>query len=95
MEGKERILTPYQTTLFDSLVRAMDTISHAYIPSMPVLGADVAGNGNPPINVGDIIVNVDKMDTDADYEDMAEKVFNALMERINRGNVVGGIRYAY
>ena len=24
-----------------------------------------------------------------------EKVFNALMERINRGNVVGGIRYAY
>ena len=95
VEGKERILTPYQTALFDSLVRAMDTISRAYLPSMPTFGSDVVGDGASSINVGDIIVNVDKMDTDADYEDMAEKVFNALMERINRGNVVGGIRYAY
>lgn len=93
VEDKERILTPYQTTLFDSLVKTLDMMSRVYIPGMPNLSGDTAGQGGSPINVGDIIVNVDQMDSDADYEDMAEKVFDALMDRLNRGSVVGGIRY--
>ena len=93
VEDKERILTPYQTTLFDSLVNTLDMMSRVYIPGMPNLSGDTAGQGGSPINVGDIIVNVDQMDSDADYEDMAEKVFEALMDRLNRGSVVGGIRY--
>ena len=93
VEDKERILTPYQTALFDSLVNTLDMMSRVYIPGMPNLSGDTAGQGGSPINVGDIIVNVDQMDSDADYEDMAEKVFEALMDRLNRGSVVGGIRY--
>lgn len=89
----ERILSPYQTELFESLVRAMETMSRITIPSMPFV--DYGDNtGASAVNVGDIIVNVDKMDNDADYEAMAEKVFNTLMERLNRGSVVGGIRFS-
>ena len=89
----ERILSPYQTELFESLVRAMETMSRVTIPSMPFVDyGDSAGASS--VNVGDIIVNVDKMETDADYEAMAQKVFDALMERLNRGSVVGGIRFS-
>ena len=89
----ERILSPYQTELFESLVQAMETMSRITIPSMPFV--DYGDNaGASAVNVGDIIVNVDKMDTDADYEAMAQKVFDALMERLNRGSVVGGIRFS-
>lgn len=89
----ERILSPYQTELFESLVRAMETMSRITIPSMPFV--DYGDNaGASAVNVGDIIVNVDKMDSDADYEAMAQKVFDALMERLNRGSVVGGIRFS-
>lgn len=95
VDDKERILTPYQTGLFDSLVHSMELMSRAYLPSMPYLNDAATAQGGAPVNVGDIIVNVDKMDADTDYEEMAEKVFNALMERLNRGSVVGGIRYAY
>ena len=89
----ERILSPYQTELFESLVRAMETMSRISIPSMPFIEqTDSAGASS--VNVGDIIVNVEKMDTDADYEAMAQKVFDTLMERLNRGAVVGGIRFS-
>ena len=42
--------------------------------------------------MGDIIVNVEKLDSDSDYEDIAEKVFESIMNRINRTSSVGGIR---
>lgn len=87
----ERILSPYQTMLFESMVDALESMSRITIPSMPNLGGiDVGGNG--PVSVGDIIVNVDNLDTDDDYEELAQKVSEILMERIGRTAVVGGLR---
>ena len=89
----ERILSPHQTVLFETLVRSMENMSRIAIPSMPFIDYDDKA-GASSVNVGDIIVNVEKMDTDADYEAMAQKVFDTLMERLNRGSVVGGIRFS-
>ena len=95
VHDKERILNPYQTELFDSLVRAMETMSRIMVPDVPAFGSDTLfGGASNSVSVGDIIVQVDKMETDADYEDMADKVLNAILERLNRGTAIGGIRFS-
>ena len=48
--------------------------------------------GANPVSVGDIIVNVENLDTDDDYEELANKVSDVLMDRIGRTAVVGGLR---
>lgn len=91
LENPERVLNPYQTQLFDSMVKALEQIGKINVPSMPNLsGMKTNGGGN--VSVGDIIVNVDNLDTDADYEELAEKVSEVLMSRIGRTTAVGGIR---
>lgn len=87
----EAILNPYQTKLFESFVQALEKMSKISIPTMPDFGSlDLTGAGG--MSVGDIIVNVDNLDTDDDYETLAKKVSEILMERIGRTAVVGGIR---
>ena len=93
VHAKERILNPYQTELFESLVNTMDIMSHIMSPGMPDFHQESLQNSSS-VSVGDIIVNVDKMDTDADYDEMAEKVLNSIMEKLNRGSVIGGIRFS-
>ena len=87
----ERILSPYQTKLFESMVQALEKMSTISIPSMPNFGGITAGSESN-VSVGDIIVNVDNLDTDDDYEELARKVSEVLMERIGRTAVVGGLR---
>lgn len=87
----ERILSAHQTEMFDSMVAALERMSRIAIPTMPDFGDMNFGNGSN-VSVGDIIVNVDNLDTDDDYETLAEKVSRVLMERIGKTAVVGGIR---
>lgn len=90
-QAPERILSPYQTELFETMVAALERSSKMYISGMPNYGDITSGGGNT-ISVGDIVVNVDNLDTDDDYEELAQKVSNILMERIGRTTVVGGMR---
>ena len=90
-QDPERILTPYQNKLFESMVSALEKMSTLTIPSMPNFGA-LQTTGANPVSVGDIIVNVDNLDTDDDYEEMADRVCEILTERIGRTAVVGGLR---
>ena len=87
----ERILTPYQNKLFETMVQALERMSRISIPSMPNIGGVQTGSGSN-VSVGDIIVNVDNLDTDDDYEELAERVSSVLMERIGRTAVIGGLR---
>ena len=87
----ERILSPYQTRLFETMVQALERMSTITVPTMPNFGGFETGN-NSNVSVGDIIVNVDNLDTDDDYEELAEKVSEVLMERIGRTTAVGGLR---
>ena len=91
MRNPERVLSPYQTKLFESMVQALERMSTITVPTMPNFGKmDMTGGGS--VSVGDIIVNVDNLDTDADYEELADKVSDVLMERIGRTAFVGGLR---
>lgn len=91
-EDPERVLSPRQTSLFESLVQSMEQMSKINLPALPVFGNDMIGSGNA-INVGDIIVNVDKLENDDDYEELARKVFETIMEKMNRGAAIGGLRF--
>lgn len=89
-ENPEAVLNPYQTKLFESMIKSLEQMSRIQVPSMPSFeGMDFGGEN---ISVGDIIVNVDNLDTDDDYETLAQKVSDILMERIGRTTVVGGLR---
>lgn len=90
-ELPERVLSPFQTKLFETMVQALEQMSRVSVSSMPNL-AGIQGAAGNSVSVGDIIVNVDNLDTDDDYETMAERVSDILMERIGRTAVVGGLR---
>jgi len=87
----ERVLSPYQTELFETMVQALEKISTVNVPSMPNFGGMHTGNSNT-VSVGDIIVNVDNLDTDDDYEELADRVSSVLMDRIGKTAVIGGLR---
>ena len=87
----ERILNPRQNELFEAMVKSLESISKISVPNMPDLG-NLDFNSNGGVSVGDIIVNVENLDSDEDYEEMARKVGEILMERIGRLTPVGGIR---
>jgi len=93
VHDKERVLTGPQNELFERLVQSLDMMNRISVGSMPMFGQSEF-SGNNGVSVGDIIVNVDRMETDADYEQMAERVLDAIMEKLNRGSAVGGIRFS-
>lgn len=88
----ERVLSPTQTSLFETLVASLESMARVTTPAFPSYDG-LSGGGTGAVNVGDIIVNVDRMDSDADYEEMADKVFETITTRLNRGAAVGGIRF--
>lgn len=87
----ERVLSPYQTKLFETMVNVLEQASRVSVPSMPNYDG-IGYGGSSPVSVGDIIVQVDNLDTDDDYETLAEKVSEILMERIGRTTAIGGLR---
>lgn len=92
-EDPERVLSPYQTQLFETMVRALESAVMAPTYKMHNYGEWAAENeGSTSATFGDIIVNVDNLDTDDDYEELAEKVGDVLLEKIGETTVVGGIR---
>jgi len=91
-QDPERVLSPYQTKLFESMVKALEGIDRISIPTMPNFSGMQTTGGGENITVGDIIVQVDNLDTDDDYETLAQKVSEVLMERIGRTLPVGGLR---
>lgn len=89
----ERILSPFQTALFESLVKSMETMSKVNIGSMRYYGETptIQRNSNSSYTMGDVIINVDKIATDDDYETIAEKVKESIVESITKGRAIGGI----
>lgn len=87
----ERILSPYQTELFEDMVKSLHMINTLRIPSMPSYSESVTEKPSS-VSFGDIVVNVDKLSDDKDYEEVAAKLFDTMLEKMNRSAVVGGIR---
>ena len=92
LHAKERVLPPAATKVYDELLEELTTMRSMSIPvRLGVSGAGGQGDGQS-ITIGDINVNVDKLETDEDYAVIGEKIMNELVSRVSRGMVTGGIR---
>ena len=89
----ERVLNPEQTFLFENMVATLQEAAHVGVSAMPDLGVVGGGvtNNNGSFAVDQIIVNVDQLSDDQDYEELADKVFETLLERVQHGTAVGGL----
>lgn len=86
----ERILSPYQTELFEDLIASLHDI-RVRTPVIPAIPTQQAGAAQP-FTIEQIVVNVEKLETDEDYEAMAEKVGQFIFDGMRRGTPVGGFR---
>lgn len=90
----ERILSAEQTENFEDMLETLHAIKMYRSPyaSVQKMGDMKTQSG---VNVeGDVVitVSVEKLEEDADYEKMAQRVKESLYKEISRGAVVGGIR---
>lgn len=82
-----------RTNSLKALNDMLDTIGmmHFQLPSFGGLaGTNTTAN---TINVGDIIVQVDTLNDDADFEEVATRVKDSIVADMSRGMSVGGIRF--
>ena len=90
----ERVLSPYQTKLFENMVMSLQKVATVNIPSLPFIAAPERGSSDA-YSFGDIVVNVEKLESDADYEEMARKVGEIILRQMNKGSYIGGMRYSF
>lgn len=88
----ERILSPYQTELFEDLIRTLHSIRTFQAPTSVVQPRMPDQRAAQELHIDSITVQVQHLDSDQDYEEMAERVGKHIMERVSRGMTVGGIR---
>ncbi|MBP3647548.1 MAG: hypothetical protein J6K55_14115 [Clostridia bacterium] len=87
----ERILSPYQTELFEDLIRSLHEIRTLKAPTS-VVTPHLPEAQTPSYHIDSITVQVQKLESEQDYEEMAERVSEHIMEKVTRGMSVGGIR---
>ncbi len=86
----ERILSPYQTELFEDMIASLHEIrvKTPAVAAMPAM--------QPPkdrvFHIESIQVNVERLERDTDYEVMAKRVGEHILDEISRGTPVGGFR---
>lgn len=88
----ERVLSPYQTELFEDMIDTLHAIKTISVPTMPAFGAETNSRSQPTLTFGDVVIQVDKLDNDTDYDELAEKFFDHILEKSGRVQSVGGIR---
>lgn len=88
----ERILSPYQTELFEDLLKTLHAIRTVQAPQAVVRPQLPETVQNQPLTIESITVNVERLEKEADYDAMAERVGEKIMERAMRGMAVGGLR---
>lgn len=88
----ERILSPYQTELFEDLIQTLHNVRVA-VSSPAVFTPQMRDTGMSGNTFGDIIINVDTLSDDADYEEVATRVMEEIADRMNFGSAIGGLRY--
>lgn len=88
----ERVLSPYQTELFEDLLKTLHAIRTVQVPQAVVRPQIPGTVQNQPLTIESITVNVERLEKEADYDAMAERVGEKIMERAMRGMAVGGLR---
>lgn len=89
----ERVLSAEQTMLFDQMVQALQEIRHIQIPFGMGFDSNMFkdNDGTGAFTIENIEVRVENLAEDTDYDELAEKVGEALQRKLSRGRSVGGI----
>lgn len=87
----ERILSPYQTQLFEDMIKTLHEIKTINVGGIMSSKAPDMNSSIGGLTIEQIQVNVEKLETDADYEEMANRVGEKLKEKITKGMAIGGI----
>lgn len=87
----ERILSPYQTELFEDLLHTLHAIRTYQAPAIAVQPR-LPESQQSALHIDSITVQVQRLEREQDYEEMAERVGEQIMERVSRGMAVGGVR---
>lgn len=87
----ERILSPYQTQLFEDMIKTLHEIKTINVGNIMSSKAPDMNSSIGGLTIEQIQVNVEKLETDADYEEMANRVGEKLKEKITKGMAIGGI----
>lgn len=87
----ERVLSAYQTQLFEDLIATLHTIKTLNINGIRSVAMPNVGRGETPFTIEHISVHVDALNDDADYELMAEKVGDVLKREIMKSMPTGGL----
>ena len=86
----ERILSAYQTELFEDLIGTLHTIRKMSINTMT--GSPRFKSMNQMPNIDTINVTVEHLNNDTDYGEAAEKMMNEFYKKLARTRPVGGIQ---
>ncbi|MDO4733594.1 MAG: hypothetical protein Q4B50_08810 [Bacillota bacterium] len=87
----EAFLNPVQTKNIGLLASALDKImatTLGYVSSKDYYG----GSGGDITFEGDIIVQVEKLESEQDYEEMASRVGSVILKKLGKTMAVGGLR---
>lgn len=87
----ERVLSAYQTELFEDLLNTLHVIR---VSGLSGLNApEMAGSSAGGLTIETINVNVDNLDTDDDYETLADRIGEVMNRRLRQTMSIGGVNF--
>ena len=87
----ERVLSAYQTELFEDLLNTLHVIR---VSGLSGLNApEMAGGSAGGLTIETINVNVDNLDTDDDYETLADRIGEVMNRRLRQTMSIGGVNF--
>lgn len=85
----EAFLNARQTSIIGDFAKMLERI---VVSPFPALGYEMNSGDDNRVTIETINVNVEKLDSDEDYEEIAARVGEVLVKSIGRMSAVGGIR---
>ncbi|MDL2318248.1 hypothetical protein LJC74_04055 [Eubacteriales bacterium OttesenSCG-928-A19] len=72
-------------------MQALERITKLHILAPPNMNLPDTDNMMPSISFGDLIFQVDKLETDRDLEELAERMKQVIATTLKNGKPVGGM----
>ena len=87
----ERILSGYQTELFEDLLSTLHEIRRFNVSGLSGYKAPSLNGSAGGMNIDSVQINVNRLESDQDYYEMAERVCEVIKEKMVQTMPVGGL----
>lgn len=87
----ERILSGYQTELFEDLLSTLHEIRRFNVSGLSGYKAPSLNGSAGGMNIDSVQINVNRLESDQDYDEMAERVCEVIKEKMVQTMPVGGL----